>query len=315
MSRRRPLRNVPPLERGHPLTLWQRGWLKLRHSGRACRRWLGRLPRWLRFSALGAVALFLSLLALDRLFPPPPLDPAYARVVLDMKGRPLRAFADTSGVWRYPVTLEQVSPRYIEALLGYEDRYFWRHPGVNPVAMVRGIGQWLRYGRAVSGGSTLTMQVARLIEPYHRSVPGKLRQMARALQLEWHYDKRTLLTVYLNRAPFGGNLEGVQAASFAYLGKSAAKLTHAEAALLAVLPQAPSRYRPDRHPERARAARDKVMQRLVTQGAWPEAVWQEGRIEPVLARGHFTPMEAPLFARLAADSQPLVQISEVRLAP
>lgn len=221
-----------------------------------------------------------------------------------MKGRPLRAFADTSGVWRYPVTLEQVSPRYIEALLGYEDRYFWRHPGVNPVAMVRGVWQWLRYGRAVSGGSTLTMQVARLIEPYHRSVPGKLRQMARALQLEWHYDKRTLLTVYLNRAPFGGNLEGVQAASFAYLGKSAAKLTHAEAALLAVLPQAPSRYRPDRHPERARAARDKVMQRLVTQGAWPEAVWQEGRIEPVLARGHFTPMEAPLFARLAAGSQP-----------
>jgi hypothetical protein len=95
----------------------------------------------------------------------------------------------------------------------------------------------------------------------------------------------------------------VQAASFAYLGKSAAKLTHAEAALLAVLPQAPSRNRPDRHPERARTARDKVMQRLVAQGVWPEQVWLEGRIEPVLARGHFTPMEAPLFARLAADNQ------------
>lgn len=297
------LSNKPSLERVRPLTFWRRGWLRLCHGGRICRHRLGRLPRWLRFSVLGVVALLLSLLALDRIFPPPPLDPAYARVVLDMKGRPLRAFADTSGVWRYPVTLEQVSPRYIEALLGYEDRYFWHHPGVNPVAMVRGVWQWLRYGRAVSGGSTLTMQVARLIEPYHRSVPGKLRQMARALQLEWHYDKRTLLTVYLNRAPFGGNLEGVQAASFAYLGKSVAKLTHAEAALLAVLPQAPSRNRPDRHPERARAARDKVMQRLVAQGVWPEEVWLEGRIEPVLARGHFTPMEAPLFARLAADNQ------------
>ncbi|HGY5236499.1 TPA: penicillin-binding protein 1C [Aeromonas salmonicida subsp. pectinolytica] len=271
------------------------------HQGRLA---LPGLPRRLRLTGLGMGALILVLLVLDRAYPPPPLDPAYARVVLDMKGSPLRAFADTSGVWRYPVTLAQVSPRYIEALLGYEDRHFWRHPGVNPVAMVRGVWQWLRYGRAVSGGSTLTMQVARLIEPYHRSVPGKLRQMARALQLEWHYDKRTLLTVYLNRAPFGGNLEGVQAASFAYLGKSAAKLTHAEAALLAVLPQAPSRYRPDRHPDRARAARDKVMQRLVKQGAWPDAVWREGRIEPVLARGHFTPMEAPLFARLAADSQP-----------
>ncbi len=279
-------------------------WLRARQWLRQGRLALPGLPRWLRLTGLGMGALILVLLVLDRAYPPPPLDPAYARVVLDMKGRPLRAFADTSGVWRYPVTLEQVSPRYIEALLGYEDRHFWRHPGVNPVAMVRGVWQWLRYGRAVSGGSTLTMQVARLIEPYHRSVPGKLRQMARALQLEWHYDKRTLLTVYLNRAPFGGNLEGVQAASFAYLGKSAAKLTHAEAALLAVLPQAPSRYRPDRHPDRARAARDKVMQRLVKQGAWPDAVWREGRIEPVLARGHFTPMEAPLFARLAADSQP-----------
>ncbi|WP_409241384.1 penicillin-binding protein 1C [Aeromonas salmonicida] len=287
-------------DEARPAVFWSRAcqWL---HQGRLA---LPGLPRWLRLTGLGMGALILVLLVLDRAFPPPPLDPAYARVVLDMKGRPLRAFADTSGVWRYPVTLEQVSPRYIEALLGYEDRHFWRHPGVNPVAMVRGVWQWLRYGRAVSGGSTLTMQVARLIEPYHRSVPGKLRQMARALQLEWHYDKRTLLTVYLNRAPFGGNLEGVQAASFAYLGKSAAKLTHAEAALLAVLPQAPSRYRPDRHPDRARAARDKVMQRLVKQGAWPDAVWREGRIEPVLARGHFTPMEAPLFARLAADSQP-----------
>ncbi|MDF2400688.1 penicillin-binding protein 1C [Aeromonas sp. 5HA1] len=287
-------------DEARPAGFWSRArqWL---HQGRLA---LPGLPRWLRLTGLGMGALILVLLVLDRAYPPPPLDPAYARVVLDMKGRPLRAFADTSGVWRYPVTLAQVSPRYIEALLGYEDRHFWRHPGVNPVAMVRGVWQWLRYGRAVSGGSTLTMQVARLIEPYHRSVPGKLRQMARALQLEWHYDKRTLLTVYLNRAPFGGNLEGVQAASFAYLGKSAAKLTHAEAALLAVLPQAPSRYRPDRHPDRARAARDKVMQRLVKQGAWPDAVWREGRIEPVLARGHFTPMEAPLFARLAADSQP-----------
>ncbi len=272
----------------------------LRNPGLALRR----LPRGLRLTAMALGGLALTALVLDRAFPLPPLDPAYARVVLDMKGRPLRAFADTSGVWRYPVTLDQVSPRYIEALLGYEDRYFWRHPGVNPVAMVRGVWLWLRHGRAVSGGSTLTMQVARLIEPYHRSVPGKLRQMARALQLEWHYDKRTLLTVYLNRAPFGGNLEGVQAASFAYLGKSAAKLTHAEAALLAVLPQAPSRYRPDRHPERARAARDKVMLRLVRQVTWPEVVWREGRIEPVLARARFTPMEAPLFARLAAASQP-----------
>ena len=98
MSRRRLLSNVSSSERVRPLTFWQHGWLKLGRSGRAGWRWLGRLPRWLRVSVLGVVALLLSLLVLDRLFPPPPLDPAYARVVLDMKGRPLRAFADTSGV-------------------------------------------------------------------------------------------------------------------------------------------------------------------------------------------------------------------------
>lgn len=283
-----------------------REWLALaqgafRVLSRPLRRGVARLPIWGRRLLLVGVGAILLLATADRLFPPPPLEPAFARVVLDKEGRPLRAFADTGGVWRYPVTLGQVSPRYLEALIEYEDRYFWVHPGVNPVAMARAVGQWLRYGRPISGGSTLTMQVARLLEPYDRSIPGKMRQMLRALQLEWRYDKRTLLGVYLNRAPFGGNLEGVQAASFAYLGKSATHLTHAEAALLAVLPQAPSRYRPDRHPEQAQGARDKVIARLVARGIWPARVLAEAPMEPVLARGRFTPMEAPLFARRAAS--------------
>ena len=136
--------------------------------------------------------------------------------------------------------------------------------------MLRAGGQWLRNGRVVSGGSTLTMQVARILDPHARTrTPwGKLRQMARALQLEVHLCKREILAIYLNRAPFGGTVEGVEAASWAYLGKPAARLSHAEAALLTVLPQSPSRLRPDREPERARVARDKVLARMAKLGVW-----------------------------------------------
>jgi membrane carboxypeptidase/penicillin-binding protein PbpC len=140
-----------------------------------------------------------------------------------------------------PGALEEVSPRYIEALVAYEDRSFWWHPGVNPWALLRAAAQWLEQGRVVSGGSTLTMQVARLLEPTPRTLAGKLRQIARALQLELRCSKREILEIYLNFAPMGGVLEGVEAASRAYLGKPAQRLSAAEAALLTVLPQAPSR--------------------------------------------------------------------------
>ncbi|MDP1705832.1 MAG: penicillin-binding protein 1C, partial [Sulfurimicrobium sp.] len=205
-------------------------------------------------------------------------------------------------VWRHPVALADVSPRYIEALIRYEDRAFRWHPGVNPVALLRAGWQWLRHGRIVSGGSTLSMQVARILEPSPRTLAGKARQIARALQLEWRYSKDEILTLYLNYAPMGGVLEGVEAASRAYLGKPSKRLSEADAALLTVLPQAPSRYRPDRHPERARAARDKVLQRM--SGVWSEAALRDARQEPVVARTLRDPLLAPLLAeRLRKEAQ------------
>jgi penicillin-binding protein 1C len=190
------------------------------------------IRRWLKAHRKTRNALVASVLvvALDRLLPPPipQIGDDSATIVLARDGTPLRAFANAQGVWRYPVAIEDVSPRYIEALIGYEDRWFWRHPGVNPVALLRAGGQALLHRRIVSGGSTLTMQVARLIEPIPHSFFGKFRQMLRAVQLEVRLDKREILTLYLNLAPFGGSIEGVQAASFAYLGKPAAQLSHAE---------------------------------------------------------------------------------------
>lgn len=265
-----------------------------------------RLLPWLRW---GGVALLSSLLLLDLIFPPQlPKARDTSTLVVARDGTPLRAFADADGVWRYPATPESVSPLYLEALLHYEDRWFWRHPGVNPIALLRAGGQLLTSGEVVSGGSTLTMQVARILDAKrtsHTRTPfRKLRQILRALQLEAHLSKREILILYLERAPYGGTIEGVEAASWAYLGKPASRLSMAEAALLAVLPQSPSRRRPDRHPEAAQAARDKVLDRMAALGVWSRAEVDDARIEPVVSRQLQSPMTAALLAQRLRAANP-----------
>ncbi|WP_256588877.1 MULTISPECIES: peptidoglycan glycosyltransferase PbpC [Pseudomonas] len=245
----------------------------------------------------------------DRIWPLPLPQDDLARVVLAEDGTPLWRFADANGVWRYPVHTREVSPYYLDALLTYEDRWFYQHPGVNPLALVRATWQNLSGARVVSGGSTLSMQVARLLDPHSRTLHGKLRQLWRTAQLEWHLSKDEILNLYLNRAPFGGTLQGVAAASWAYLGKSPSQLTHAEAALLAVLPQAPSRLRPDRHPQRAQEARDKVLRRLAEFKVWPQSAVDEALEEPLLLAPRLEPSLAPLLARRLnrPDSPPLIR--------
>ena len=245
----------------------------------------------------------------DRIWPLPLPRDDLARVVLAEDGTPLWRFADANGVWRYPVQTAEVSPYYLDALLTYEDRWFYQHPGVNPFALARATWQNLTGARVVSGGSTLSMQVARLLDPHSRTLHGKLRQLWRTAQLEWHLSKAEILNLYLNRAPFGGTLQGVAAASWAYLGKSPAQLTHAEAALLAVLPQAPSRLRPDRHPQRAQEARDKVLRRLGEFQVWPSSAVAEALEEPLLLAPRLEPSLAPLLARRLnrPDSPPLIR--------
>ena len=268
---------------------------------------LRRLLPWLRW---GTVGLLSALLLLDLAFPLPlPKGGDASTLVTARDGSPLRAFADRNGVWRYPTTPGEVSPLYVQALLGYEDRWFWRHPGINPVALLRAGVQLAGSRRIVSGGSTLTMQVARLIDPgLHgtrtRTPWGKLRQVLRALQLEAHLSKRAILSIYLQRAPFGGTIEGVEAASWAYLGKPSKRLSHAEAALLAVLPQAPSRLRPDRSPDAARTARDKLLARMQANGIWTRAQVDDARIEVVASRQLRPPMSAALLAQRLHAAQP-----------
>jgi penicillin-binding protein 1C len=188
--------------------------------------------------------------------------------VIDRNGKLLRAYAMADGRWRLPVDARTgVDPGYLKLLLAYEDRRFRSHVGVDPLALGRAALQLLTRGHIVSGGSTITMQLARLMEPRReRSVYAKLRQMVRALEIERQLSKDQILDLYLALAPFGGNLEGVRAASIGYFGKEPKRLSLAEQAVLVALPQSPETRRLDRYPETARAARDRVLDRMVEEG-------------------------------------------------
>ena len=205
-------------------------------------------------------ALTASAWTFDRLYPPDlsRLE-ATGTEVLDRQGRLLATLPAPGGVWRFRTTVDDVSRPFLDLLIATEDRRFWRHPGVDPIAAVRAAGQWVRAGRVVSGGSTLSMQAARLLEPRPRTLRSKIIEAARALQLEWHYGKAGVLGIWLTLAPYGGNLEGVKAGARAWFGSSAAALDPAQAALLVALPRRPEGLRPDRHAARATAVRDRVL--------------------------------------------------------
>ncbi len=212
----------------------------------------------------------------------------------DRNGALLRAYTVSDGIWRLKPSLNTVDDRYIAMLIRYEDRRFYRHAGVDPVALLRATGQAIRYGRIVSGGSTLSMQVARLLEDSGTGAwAGKLRQMRVALALERKLSKDQILTLYLTHAPFGGNLEGVRAATLAWFGKEPERLTPAQAALLVALPQAPEARRPDRYPENAARARSRVLARITAAGLLSGSDAAVASVAPIPSRMAAFPRFAP----------------------
>jgi penicillin-binding protein 1C len=225
--------------------------------------------------------------------------------VVDHNGVLLRAFLTRDGYWRMKTTVRDVSPRYLAMLKAYEDKRFDAHLGVDPMAMARAALQYASSGRVVSGGSTLTMQVARLLEPPRsRGIGTKLVQMMRALQLEERYSKDEILSFYLTLAPLGGNLEGVRAASLSYFGKDPDQIDLSEAALLVALPQSPVKQRPDRHAIRAAKGRDKVLSRMVSDGVITQGDADIARREGVPFARQTMPLLAPhLASRLHSRSQ------------
>jgi penicillin-binding protein 1C len=229
---------------------------------------------------------------------------SFSTLVVDRDGKLLRPYTTREGRWRLPATRESVDPRFIDMLLAYEDRRFLSHHGVDPLALGRAVTQLVRNGQTISGASTLTMQVARLLEPRERTLLAKLRQIVRAIEIERKLSKDEVLALYLSLAPYGGNLEGIRAAALAYFGKEPRRLTLAESALLVALPQSPEQRRPDRSMANARNARDRVLDRIAAAGLVPADEVARAKSQPVPERRKPMPMLAPHAADAVVAAAP-----------
>lgn len=227
--------------------------------------------------------------------PLPSMLTATGAEVLDRSGRTLRIYTVADGRWR--LEPGRVDATFTDMLIAYEDRRYRSHSGVDLCAFARAAVQAVRSGGIVSGGSTLTMQVARLMEDGSTGQwAGKLRQVRLALALERRLTKDQILQIYLTRAPYGGNIEGIRAATLAWFGKEPARLTPAEAALLVALPQSPEARRPDRHRAAARAARDRVLDRMARQGVLSAETASAAKLDPVPTARRAFPALAPHLA-------------------
>ncbi|MEM7493478.1 MAG: penicillin-binding protein 1C, partial [Pseudomonadota bacterium] len=249
---------------------------------------------WLKRIGGAAFIVLLALFCLDRAFPPP-IERGYnvSIMVSDRSGKPLRAFSLDDGRWRFATQLGDVDPVFIEALLAVEDKRFYGHAGVDWIGMGRAALTSAQAGRIVSGGSTITMQTARLLEPRpKRTISAKLIEMWRAHQLEWRLSKQEILELYLTLAPYGGNIEGIRAASWRYFGREPDRLSDDQIALLIALPQSPEVRRPDLRPQNAKAARAEIIAKLKRHGFLSEIRAQEAREASLPSKRYAFPARA-----------------------
>jgi penicillin-binding protein 1C len=250
----------------------------------------------------------------DRMLPPPlGRLSSVSTIVLDRNDRVLRAYTTAEGAWRLPAELSELDPKFLRFLLAYEDQRFRSHPGIDVLAVGRAAWQAVTHGRIVSGASTLTMQLARLMEPSPRTLVAKIAEMGRAVQIEARMSKDEILAAYLTFAPYGGNLEGVRAASLAYFGREPTRLTDAEAALLVALPQSPETVRPDRFPQVAEEARDKVLRLMTDRGLLDERALAAALAEPVPQARKAFPLSAPHLADRLTRQQPAARIIQTSI--
>jgi penicillin-binding protein 1C len=252
------------------------------------------------------ISILLTFLLLVVLFP---LDGGKlfkptSQAIYDREDKLLRAFLSADEKWRMPCRLDEVSPYLKEAVIAVEDRFFRYHPGVNPWSLVRALYLNLKHGRIISGGSTITMQVARMMEHRERTLISKVVEIMRALKLELLYSKDEILGFYFNMAPYGGNVEGVGAACYYYFQKSPAEISLSQAALLAAVPNSPLELNPERSPEKARGKRDEVLAYLRGRGVITDAEYLRAIQEEIDVDKPGIPFDAPHFTDLMHSYYP-----------
>ncbi len=251
-----------------------------------------KLIRLVLVSVIALIALFIVLSLLD---PLPPAKP-YSTVVKDRDGNFLHAFLASDERWRLETNPEEIPLKLKAILLHKEDRYFYYHPGVNPVSIARALGQNLIAGRRISGASTITMQVARMMEPKERTYWNKLYELFRAFQLELRYSKEEILELYLSMVPLGGNVEGLESAALLYYQTPLERLNIAHLIDLILIPNDPNRLRPDRNPDALFAERTRRAQEWIDSGILNSedslVIWQTPaqweRIQPPQRAPHFS---------------------------
>lgn len=259
---------------------------------------------WLAIASLTIATIFFALALIFVPLPLSKLDAPQAFRFYDRNDELLQAIISDDGYYRLSVTVNELPQLYLDTFLLQEDQYFYQHPGINPLAVVRAAFANIVSGRVVSGASTITMQLARMLERRDRTIFAKIIEMFRALQLEIKFNKLEILEYYLSIAPYGGNLEGVNAATYAYWGKPAKLLSPAQIALLVVLPKSPNGFRPDRHPQAALKKRNILLEKMYTTGLIDQATYLRSIDEPVPTRRLSFPARIPHLAWYLKSKHP-----------
>ncbi|HEY4064568.1 MAG TPA: penicillin-binding protein 1C [Puia sp.] len=255
----------------------------------------GRGGRWVRAGGIAVAGLFLLFLLLNRLFPLPDRI-EYSTIVTDDKGEVIHAFLTRDQQWRMKTDLDEISPLLRKTIIEKEDKYFYYHRGINPFAMVRAFVKNILHMRRTSGASTITMQVARALEPKRRTYWNKVVESFRALQLEWKYNKDEILQLYLNKVPYGGNIEGVKSASILYFKKNPDHLSLAEITALSVIPNRPSSLVMGRNNDRIVEERNKWLHRWAREKVFTEGEIEDALSEPLTASRGAVPAFIPHLA-------------------
>ena len=269
------------------------------------RKWIPRRRGWWRLFGWTAVCALLFLASLWLV--PLPGEKGWSTVITDAEGTVIHAYLSTDDKWRMRTELGEISPLLQRAIIQKEDRWFYRHPGINPLAMARAFTRNIFSGRRTSGASTITMQVARSLAPGRRTYARKLLEIFRAFQLELRYSKDEILQMYLNHVPYGGNIEGVKSAAVLYFQKNPWHLSLAEVTALSVIPNRPNSLVMGRDNDRIIAERNRWLQYFREQGTFSESDIRDAIDEPLGAYRHAAPQELPhLSYKLKKSGAPII---------
>jgi len=271
--------------------------------------WFSGLPRYGKRTITVFIAFVILFFIFDLIFPVH-TNIRYSKLILSNEHKLLNASLSSDQQWRMKTEIEEVNPLLIKTMIYKEDRWFRWHPGVNPVALTRALWQNISSGKRVSGASTITMQVVRMLEPRKRTIGNKLIECFRALQLELHHSKNEILELYINLLPYGGNIQGIKAASFLYFGQEPQALSLAQIVTLAIIPNDPNHQRLGINNDKIVKERNLWLKKLSTRRIFDKATLDDALLEPLTAKRFDAPKQIPHFARLLSKmypEKPLIQ--------